>query len=1048
MQSSYFNLPPPNRSWRSVMCLDSLLSVAAAYLRLTAGNLKRIALRALLALGLVIAAIASPAMADTGITVVPSAGALPDGIKDLPYYQQITTSGGQSPYNFEILEGEIPLGITIDPTGSLMGVPSEAGTYEFTVRVSERVYDDSSPLSTDVTYTLKIKSSAIDVLPATLEDGTVGGNYSQWLSASGGVQPYTYQLIQGSLPDGMTLAGSHISGAPSASGTSTFKVKVTDSTSATAEIEYTLTVNPRTPMVTPVLEFLAEGDLGVPYSEMIGAVQGISPYTFTITQGSLPPGLTLSTINGDLASIAGTPSQGGTFEFTVNVTDSGGGTPGTASQTFKIVIQAGGPVITPSAETVELTKGEVHSKTINASGGRSPYAFETSGTLPPGLNFEYDGELAEITGTPTATGTYTFSVILTDANQNTTSAIYTYIIGSQSELTLAPSAGALPQGTLGTNYQQTIQASGGTGPYSYTITSGVIPNGLSFDQGILSGTPTEAGIFTFTVTALDSIYTVVSATYTITVTGSQSELVLTPSGGALPEAMVGEDYQQPITASGGTDPVLYSLASGQLPKGLVLNISTGELNGPLALDAADGDYTFTILATDANDRTITGSFTLKVGPRRITAPDKAVVVAPGTMPADVYLNQGATGGPFTLAEATFVEPAEAGTATIIRGQLAANLPMGQPTGWYMQFKPNPAFSGVARVGYRLTSALGISNNGTITYTLSYDPAQVANEIDGLVRGFVQTRQSLIASTSKVPGLMERRMAAAASDPVSVKATPSGEGLALGFASSLAQIDAARNAADGVIAAQPSRFNAWIEGAVFAHKRDDNAGRWGSFAMVSFGADYLLSERLLLGLSFHYDRMSDPTDADAKLTGNGWLAGPYASVALAENVFWDTSLRYGGSSNDIDTAFWDGEFDTTRWLIDSAVKGQWQFGQDMILTPKLRAVYFTEEVDDYTVENGAGDKLTIDGFDAEQFRLSLGAEISRSFTLEGGATLTPKFGATAGYSGLDGSGAFGSLTAGVSMRTGNDFTIDGGLMFDLSDGGDQAIGARATIAKRF
>ena len=104
-------------------------------------------------------------------------------------------------------------------------------------------------------------------------------------------------------------------------------------------------------------------------------------------------------------------------------------------------------------------------------------------------------------------------------------------------------------------------------------------------------------------------------------------------------------------------------------------------------------------------------------------------------------------------------------------------------------------------------------------------------------------------------------------------------------------------------------------------------------MLNLGADYLISEKALFGLSFHLDRMVDPTDADAELTGNGWLAGPYASLEIGKGVFWDTSLLYGGSANDIDTALWDGSFDTKRWMIDTAIKGQWEIGEATISDAK-------------------------------------------------------------------------------------------------------------------
>lgn len=195
-------------------------------------------------------------------------------------------------------------------------------------------------------------------------------------------------------------------------------------------------------------------------------------------------------------------------------------------------------------------------------------------------------------------------------------------------------------------------------------------------------------------------------------------------------------------------------------------------------------------------------------------------------------------------------------------------------------------------------------------------------------------------------------------------------------------------------------------------------------------------------------MTDPTDADAELMGNGWLAGPYASFEFGTGVFWDTSLLYGGSSNDIDTASWDGSFETKRWMIDTALKGEWQIDEVSVLTPMLRALYFNETIEDYSVRNVAGDELAIDGFDAEQFRVSLGAEIARSFALENGSTATPKLGAAVGYSGLDGSGAYASLTAGLALETASLWMFDAGFLLNVEGDGQKSVGGRVRAARQF
>jgi hypothetical protein len=613
----------------------------------------------------------------------------------------------------------------------------------------------------------------------------------------------------------------------------------------------------------------------------------------------------------------------------------------------------------------------------------------------------------------------------------------------------SPAPGALPAGTVTVAYSETISASaqGIAAPPRYKVSSGKLPAGMRLDRatGIVAGTPSRAGDFAFTIRATDGATSRYSAeaSYSITVKPAVV-FAFTPARGALAAAMAGEEYSQAISARGGSGALTYRLQSGTLPKGMVLNVSTGELTGPLAEDAEVKDYTFTIEVRDGDGMTGTATYMLEVEERTVTVENKQIEVPAGTVPANVDLTNGATGGPFVSANIVTVEPANAGTVTVVRGEFAQ---VGDPDelGWYLKFVPNPAYSGQVSVRYRLTSALGISNAGTVVYLLTHDAGQVAADVDGLVHGFVRSRQNLIASTIEVPGLLERRQMAAATDPLTARLTPSESGVTTSFSTSLAQMNAAAGTAE---TGHVATFNVWIDGTFMLHNRDQNGSEWGSFGMVSAGADYLLSEKALIGLSIHLDRMTDPTDADAELTGNGWLAGPYASLEIGKGVFWDTSLLYGGSANDIDTAYWDGTFDTRRWLFDTSISGQWRFGEATIITPKLRAVYFSETVDDYGVENGDGDLVGIEGFTEEQLRVSFGAEIARQFMLENGMTVTPKLGLTGGFAGLDGSGAFGQVSAGVAVDTPTGWNFDFGLRSNMGGDGERSVGARAGVSKRF
>lgn len=913
-------------------------------------------------------------------------------------------------------------------------------------------------------FPLSVGANTITVV-VTAEDGTTAKTYTLTVMRAAAAVPTLASVSPSSGPiaggTSVTIAGTNFTGATAVTfgGVAASSFTINSDTAITATVpahaagavdivvvapDGTATMTNGYAYVASLVLSPSDGALpadtvGIAYSQTITASGGTAPYSYAVTSGALPAGLTLDAASG---VISGTPTASGSASFTITATDANAAT-GSASYSIETGVQA--PAAGPVSATL-AANSSANPITLNLSGGTANSVAVASAAS----HGTATASGTSITYTPSAgySGPDSFTYTATNAGGTSTPATITITV-TPPTLTFSPAEGSLAGGAVGQAYSQTIAVSGGTAPYSYTITSGALPAGLTLDavSGIISGTPTASDSASFTITATDANAATTTASYSIAVSSAPDAFTFSPSGGALSEAMAGEDYSQQIAAAGGSGSLIYSIASGTLPAGMVLNISTGELTGPLSADT-EGDYSFTLEVRDSNGSTGTANFTLKVKPRAVEVADKVVNVPAGSAPGDVYLNSGATGGPFTSAEASFVEPANAGTATIIRGQLAQAGPAATPIGWYLQFKPNPAYSGQVRVGFRLTSALGASNTGTVIYNLGFDAAEVAEDIDARVRGFVQSRQSMISSTIKMPGLMERRRMETATGPITAGISPSKSGLVLGMATSLAQMQAAGDKADGTGGAASLPFNIWVDGAFLAHNRDDNGSKWSSFGMVSLGADYLLSEKALLGLSIHYDRMADPTDEDAKLTGNGWLAGPYASFEIGRNVFWDASLLYGGSSNDIDTQFWDGTFDTRRWLFDSSLKGQWQLDDITVLTPRLRAVYFSEKVEDYAVRNDAGDLIELDGFAQEQLRVSLGAEIARSFVLGNGSALTPKLGITAGYSGLEGSGLFGTVSTGLSLQTINDWTIDAGLLFNIEGEGEKSVGVKLGANSRF
>ena len=821
-------------------------------------------------------------VAPTVVLTPASGAALSGGTVGTSYSETaISASGGVGTFNYAVTSGSLPAGLSIDAaTGAITGTPTVAafGTASFSITATA-----TTSGSATANYSITIAEPPVVLTPpgGALAAGVVGVPYSGTsISASGGVGTISYAVTMGTLPAGLTIdaATGAITGTPTAAGfgSANFTVTATAATAGSVSSSYTITVAAPAVVLTPASgAALSAGTVGTSYSETaIAASGGVGTFSYAVTAGALPTGLALDAGTG---AISGTPTAGalGTVTFTVTATAA---ISGAASSTYSIAVGAPAVVLMPTTGT-PLSGGTVGAAysdaSISASGGVGTISYAvTAGSLPTGLSLNASN--GAISGTPTlgALGASNFSVTATAATSGSATASYSIMVVAV-PVVLTPAAGAaLSSGTLGVAYSDTsISASGGVGGFTYAVTSGGLPGGLMLDASSahISGRPTADGDFRFSVTATDASGATGQANYTLSILSSN--FVFLPSAGALPEAMGGEAYSARISVTGGVGGLVYSIKSGDLPKGMVLNISTGELTGPIAVDATPDDYRFTIAVVDSRGASGSAVYTLKLKGRAVTVPDIAVDVPAGSTPKNVYLNGGATGGPFVSAAIASVTPPNAGKAEIIEGEVAA-VGSFTPVGYYLRFTPNPSYSGSAVIGYTLKSALGTSNVGRVTYRIALDRVGAVEEIDGLVRDFVRTRQNLLSSTVRVPGLLDRRKTAGSTDPVTTAVTPSERGARLGFSSSLAQIQAARDAADAAAAGETfvmtnRPFDIWVNGSFLFHKdKDDKSDKWGNFALFSVGADYLISDHALVGLSFHYDYMTDPTAEDVELTGNG------------------------------------------------------------------------------------------------------------------------------------------------------------------------------------
>ncbi|HLX65074.1 MAG TPA: putative Ig domain-containing protein, partial [Planctomycetota bacterium] len=331
--------------------------------------------------------------------------------------------------------------------------------------------------------------------------------------------------------------------------------------------------------------------VGVPYSFTYMGVGSPAP-TYSVSSGALPDGLMLDPNSG---ALTGTPTTAGTFSGVVTLSNSAG----SATQNFSITIN---PAISFGAPPSNGSVYTPYSQLISASGGTGAKTFAVSqGQLPDGLKL--DSSAGTITGTPMAVGTFDFTIAVTDS------------VGASGQLVCAVSINPPPisikpapllPATVASMYSVQFVASGGTAPYIFSV-SGALPAGLTLTSGgLLSGTPTAGGSFTFSTSAVDS------SGGTGPYSGAQSETLLvnaptiavTPA--VMPSANVGTFYAQSLSANGGTAPYMFAVTSVALPDGLNLSAS-GTLTGTPLLE---GTFTFTVTATDSSGGT--GPFSTSV----------------------------------------------------------------------------------------------------------------------------------------------------------------------------------------------------------------------------------------------------------------------------------------------------------------------------------------------------------------------------------------------------------------------------------------------------
>ncbi len=416
-----------------------------------------------------------------------------------------------------------------------------------------------------------------------------GAANSFMVTAVDGSPSVTYGLV-GALPHGVQFdpATGMLSGNPTTPGKTTLSFSVTSPNGHKVAQSFTLEVKD---LVVSGMDgfdqkagvaILTEAEVGVPYSHALSVSGGTGPYTWKLMQGSsaatLPHGLSF---NAATATMSGSPTAKTPTPVRVEVKVTDSSSPARSEQLPAEVIVATVPPQITSPPTVTFVTGRANSFTVQTTGAPPPTLTE-QGSLPSGVTFNPSTGL--LSGTPAGSGTWSLSFGATNSQLQTKQAF---------ALVLAPMKINVPTITDGqqrlpldgaTLDSVQLSAQGGTGPYTWSISAGHLPAGmtLSPSTGTISGSPAyvsgagNQNSYTVTVKVINKAGSL-DAVRTLDLVVGAASLSLTSA--SLPVATRGSPYAAMLTAQGRNAPYGFVIAGGALPKGSTLSPATGAITG-------------------------------------------------------------------------------------------------------------------------------------------------------------------------------------------------------------------------------------------------------------------------------------------------------------------------------------------------------------------------------------------------------------------------------------------------------------------------------------
>lgn len=470
--------------------------------------------------------------------------------------------GGTAPYVFSVEEGSaLPPGLRLNAeTGELAGTVPQTGEFRHIVCVT-----DAARAQICVPFLVIAVANETDRY-IELPPARVTTEYQNIVAQPGEFAEFAYDPVSGSLPPGMVLEiTGRLYGIPRApNGAWAFRIRAKDFEGNTVIRPHVIRV--LGPLAATTV--MPNGFSATEYSAQLAAIGDEPPHVWTVRRGPLPPGYVLSE-NG---RITGLSNQPGRYAFMLRVTDK---TLASHDREMVLTVEATLPPMQISNNTLPGgAVGVPYRQQVNLSGGRPPYSFRILGTLPPGITLS---PTALLSGTPTAEGSYTFTLQVTDVSGTTYSKTLSIVVGNlrysgvSTASFFAQEAGSL-----------TLTAEGGTAPYRWAVVSGGFPNGIALSEaGVLSGTATAAASATATIRLTDA-------------SGRTLEFPLTVAVGAA----------RPVISSGGVANGA-SFAAGAIAPGEIVTIF-GARMGPATLAPFTLDSTGRVPGALAGTRVLFG----------------------------------------------------------------------------------------------------------------------------------------------------------------------------------------------------------------------------------------------------------------------------------------------------------------------------------------------------------------------------------------------------------------------------------------------------------